>query len=181
VRLFDDNKCTRINIERINLETISVKDGVSKEDPNDEVEILSIVSEVKDYIIDNVNIIKSVSDCCGLGVPSFCEYYLPSQDSFRNGCFENELHERYLRDIFKYGSTLIKTARALEIDEMLDRNYKISAHSSCKIDGYDGVFSSVKNINDIKIERESIWAKNFIRKWKENPVFFIFDNKYDKI
>lgn len=180
-RLFDGNEGAQVHIELTGLDAASEKYDILKDSMNDDVEVLSIINGTQSYTKDDSNIIKCMPDGCILNIHPLCEYYLPGQDSLNSGYSKDGLREGYFNDIFKYGSTLIKAARALEIDKILDQNYKTSMHSSCKIDGYDGIFSAVKSINDIKIEREGVWAKNFIRRWKDDPVFFIFDNKYDKL
>lgn len=92
---------------------------------------------------------------------------------------KSEKSSGVLNIIFPHNLDIMKAARALEADRVHD--FVDSEKFSGNINGYNGIFSTVRSIDDIQIERVDVWAKNYIRKWNDNPVFYIFDSKYSKM
>lgn len=91
-------------------------------------------------------------------------------DTLEKGKIEKETFTLF----FNHKFNTLKDARSLEVEPGPIR-YKRNGE-------WEDVFSSTKSIEDMRIERECVWNRNYIRRWTKEPVFFIFEsNKYDKL
>lgn len=75
--------------------------------------------------------------------------------------------ENFIRNferIFIFEPAVFKTAKKLEIDYEIDLEIE-----------------SEKSIDDVKIERKDVWSNNYMKIWGDDPILFIFNNKYDKM
>ncbi|KAM0679458.1 hypothetical protein GINT2_002300 [Glugoides intestinalis] len=157
------------------LENIKEEEGIIEDYRENNCDEASLMKKDTVERLESTKNINSSKEKTGLEAKGLCpgetdEIAINPIDTVKEGKIEKETFKLF----FNNNLNRVKDARLLEIEQE-PIQYKKNGE-------WEDVFSSTRSIEDMRIERECVWNRNYIRRWIKEPVFFIFEsNKYDKL